>query len=145
MPLTHPAPNLGDDGSGVRSLLELAALSYLGRCSQSLQVVAWQLFFKVQAISNQLYMYSYCLPEFVRSNSEISDWLNAIRKGFLEEECAAYVTMTNIDSPVWKPVRERLLEVLAQHIDSKSIKFMRYTVEGANRATWSTFYISSTT
>ena len=40
--------------------------------------------------------------------------------GFLEEECAAYVTMTNIDSPVWNPVRERLLEVLAQHIDGKT-------------------------
>ena len=34
--------------------------------------------------------------------------------GFLEEECAAYVTMTNIASPVWNPVRERLLEALAQ-------------------------------
>ena len=38
--------------------------------------------------------------------------------GFLEEECAAYVTMTNIDSPVWNPVRERLLEALAQGGDS---------------------------
>ena len=29
------------------------------------------------------------------------------------------MTMTNIDSPVWNPVRERLLEALAQHIDGK--------------------------
>ena len=49
--------------------------------------------------------------------------------GFLEEECAAYVTMTNIDSPVWNPVRERLLEALAQHIDGKKPQYISQKLE----------------
>ena len=48
--------------------------------------------------------------------------------GFLEEECAAYVTMTNIDSPVWNPVRERLLEALARHLDRKSTFFCQHHI-----------------
>jgi hypothetical protein len=35
----------------------------------------------------------------------------------LEDECAAYVAMSHLNSPVWNPVRERLLEALKEHID----------------------------
>ncbi len=42
--------------------------------------------------------------------------------GFLEAECASYVALTNLDSPVWNPVREHLLEALKDHLDNSLSK-----------------------
>ena len=113
-------PDSDDDGPGpVRSLEELAALrDDLHRTS------AFSSYFltvpvtqpPVHATTSICRRYMFMVPPL--------SYL-----GFLEEECAAYVTMTNIDSPVWNPVRERLLEALAQHIDGKRPQYISQKLE----------------
>ena len=36
---------------------------------------------------------------------------------YLEEECAAFVALLNLNSPIWNPVKNRMLKLLKEHID----------------------------